>query len=510
MNAGRPARPRSFLVTATPPTTNGDLHLGHLAGPYLAADVFSRAQRMLGHTVLYVCGGDDHQTYVVTTAERLGTTPEALAARCTHDIRETLRAARVSVDTFTGPDEPYRARVRGFFRDLYRAGRLVRRTWTFPYDPRTGRHLLEGFATGYCPECLAETCGAICETCGHPNEPGTLLHTAPTGGRPAPAAVTSRDVTVLVLPLEDHRARIEAFYARRRSTMRPHVLRFVDEMLARPLPDFPVSYPADWGIPVPVDGFPGQVLNVWAEMLPGLMHMAATARAGHDPEGTVPDVWARDSGHELVQFLGYDNTFHFALAHLGLTLAHGGLAEPAAIVTNEFLHLDGAKFSTSRGHLVWARDVLARHGADAVRFHLALTHPEHQPANYTEAEFLTTVEARLHRPLAALHAAADHAGDRPAPPDTATTEVLGRYRDRMLHAYSMETFSLRQAAETTAHLLALLAARAAADPDAARYGLRAVAVWAAPLLPDLAGELRHRYGAPEQDTGRLQEVLTAW
>ncbi|MEE4418761.1 class I tRNA ligase family protein [Streptomyces bugieae] len=491
MTADRAERPRSFLVTATPPTTNGDLHLGHLSGPYLAADVFCRAQRMLGHTALYVTGGDDHQSYVVATARRLGVEPTDLAARCNRDIRETLHLADIAVDAFTTPDEPYRARVRDFFARLHRAGRLARRTWTFPYDPATGRHLLEGFAAGYCPACLAETCGAICETCGHPNEPATLLYQTPTG---AGQAVTEpREADVLVLPLEDYRGRFEAFYARHRSTMRPHVLRFVDEMLARPLPDFPVSYPADWGIPVPVDGFPGQVLNVWAEMLPGLTHMAATARAGLAPARPAPDVWARDSGYELVQFLGYDNTFYFAFAHLGLGFAHGGLIEPAAIITNEFLHLEGAKFSTSRGHLVWARDLVTKHGADAVRFHLALANPEHQPADFSEADFLTTVDARLRRPLAALHTAL--AGyDRPAPPDPTTTEILGRYRDRMVRAYSMETFSLRQAAETTAHLLGLLAGRASTDPTLALHGLRALATWAAPLLPGLTRELQERYG----------------
>ncbi|MGW8400674.1 class I tRNA ligase family protein [Streptomyces lydicus] len=507
MTAERTKRPRSFLVTATPPTTNGDLHLGHLSGPYLAADVFSRAQRMLGHTALYVTGGDDHQSYVVTTARRLGVEPTELAARCNRDIRETLRLANIAVDAFTTPDQAYRAHVRDFFAQLHRAGRLARRTWTFPYDPATGHHLLEGFTTGYCPDCLAETCGAICETCGHPNEPATLLYQAPSGA--AEQAVTEpRRTNILVLPLEGYRDRFEAYYTRHRATMRPHVLRFVEEMLARPLPDFPVSYPADWGIPVPVDGFPGQVLNVWAEMLPGLTHMAATAGAGLAPDRPAPDLEAHNSGDELVQFLGYDNTFYFAFAHLGLRFAHGSLTEPAAIITNEFLHLEGAKFSTSRGHLIWARDLVTKHGADAVRFHLALSNPEHQPADFSERDFLSTVDTRLQRPLAALHTALT-AYDRPAPPDPTTTEVLDRYRDRMQRAYSLETFSLRQAAETTAHLLALLAGRATTDPALALHGLRALATWAAPLLPGLAGELRERYGTTGQDTGR-GEVPARW
>ncbi|MFJ8860323.1 class I tRNA ligase family protein [Streptomyces sp. NPDC102451] len=483
--------PRRFLVTATPPTTNGDLHVGHLSGPYLGADVFSRAQRMLGHTALYASGGDDHQTYVVTTAQRLGLDPAELAARCNDEITGTLELADIAIDAFTRPDDAYRDGIREFFAGLYRAGRLVPRTWTFPYCAETGRYLLEAFATGYCPECLVGTCGAICENCGHPNDAGSLLFAGSTGAG-KDSATEPRQVEILVLPLEEYREQFTDFYSRRRATMRPHVLRFVDEMLSRPLPDFPVSYPAEWGIPVGIDGFEGQVINVWAEMLPGLRHMAEAARANSSPE-TPAGVWDRESGFELVQFLGYDNTFYFSFAHLGLALAHGGLIEPTAIVTNEFYHLDGSKFSTSRRHLIWARDLVGKYGPDNVRFHLALGNPEHQPADFTEAGFLETVRARLHEPLLEVATAlAPHTG-RPVTVRPGTEALLDRYRDRMRRAYTLETFSMRQAAETTANLLALLAARAAEDPGLAVSGLRVLASEAAPLVPGLASVIEARY-----------------
>jgi len=270
------------------------------------------------------------------------------------------------------------------------------------------------------------------------------------------------------------------------------VLHFVDEMLAQPLPDFPVSYPADWGILVPFDGFVGQVFNVWAEMLPGLTHMAEAARKSRAPE-SAEDVWAKDSGYELVQFLGYDNTFYFSLAHLGLILSHGGMIEPTAIITNEFCHLDGAKFSTSRRHLIWARDLIVKYGADNVRFYLALNNPEHQSSNFTEAEFLKTVETRLRGPLTVIDdALTTYAGTSSV--DSSANALLARYRDRMLRAYTLETFSLRQAAESTANLLGLLATRAASDPALAVHGLRVIAELAAPLLPGLAEELQTRLG----------------
>lgn len=499
--------PRAFLVTATPPTTNGDLHVGHLSGPYLGADVFSRAQRMLGHTALYASGGDDHQTYVVTTAQRLGLDPVELAARCNEEIRETLALARIDIDAFTSPDDDYRTEVRAFFTGLYRTGELERRTWTFPYCTTTGRFLLEAFATGHCPECLVATCGAICENCGHPNDAGSLLFASSTGTAAGAATTEPREVEILVLPLERYRERFTDFYRSHAATMRPHVLRFVEEMLARPLPDFPVTYPAQWGIPAGIDGFEGQVFNVWAEMLPALRVMSETARARRTP-GHHGDVWDADSGFELVQFLGYDNTFYFSLAHLGLSFAHGGLLTPTAIVTNEFYHLEGAKFSTSRRHLIWARDLVGTYGADNVRFHLALDNPEHQTADFTVAGFTTAVRTRLHEPLTALATAlAPHTG-RPAPVRPDITALLDRYRDRMRRAYTLETFSLRQAAETTANLLALLAARAGEDPALAVEGVRVLAEQAAPLVPDLAAALAARCAAvPEGTVPQLDGLI---
>ncbi|MFE3519314.1 class I tRNA ligase family protein [Streptomyces sp. NPDC059166] len=484
--------PRRFLVTATPPTTNGDLHVGHLSGPYLGADVFSRAQRMMGHTALYASGGDDHQTYVVTTAQRLGVDPVELAARCNDEITGTLELADVAIDAFTRPDDAYREEIREFFAELYRAGRLVPRTWTFPYCAETGRYLLEAFATGFCPECLAGTCGAICENCGHPNDAGSLLFAESTGAGGG-SAKEPREVEILVLPLEEYREQFTEFYRRRRSTMRPHVLRFVDEMLSRPLPDFPVSYPADWGIPVGIGGFEGQVINVWAEMLPGLRHMAEAARARRTPESPT-GVWDKGSGFELVQFLGYDNTFYFSFVHLGLAFAHGGLIEPTAIVTNEFYHLEGAKFSTSRRHLIWARDLVGKYGPDNVRFHLALGNPEHQPADFTEAGFLETVRTRLHEPLRRITAELAAYTGRPVTAGPGTEALLDRYRDRMRRAYTLETFSMRLAAETTANLLVLLAARASDDPGLATAGLRVLASQASPLVPGLASTIEERYG----------------
>lgn len=491
-----------YLVTAPPPTPNGDLHVGHISGPYLAADVFCRAQRLLGATALYVSGADQHQSCMVTTAEQLGTDPEGLAEECRAKIQESLAMAGVAVDAFGSPDPEYVASVQSFFESLYDAGRLRRRTYAFSYCKRSRRFLIEAFASGYCPACYAPTSGAICEDCGHPNDADSLMLTSSSGtgaGDGAEAELERREVEVLVLALEDHREQIEAFYERRRTTMRPHVLRFVEEMLAEELPDWPVTYPLSWGIPVSFGDLDGQVINPWAEILPGAMHIAASAQRRRVPAPN-GHIWSEDSGYRLVQFLGYDNTFYYSLAHLALAFAHGGLLEPTAILTNEFYDLDGHKFSTSRRHLIWARDLIGHYGADNVRFYLALDNPEQQAANFIETEFVEAVRSRLHEPLQLLARTLDEHAGRRVSLDSREASLFTAFRSRMLRAYALETFSMRTAAETLANLLALLVELTAGERTGDRelalvvLGLRYGAAYASPLMPSLAEALSEELG----------------
>jgi methionyl-tRNA synthetase len=489
--------PSKYIVTATPPTTNGDLHVGHLSGPYLAADVFCRAQRLLGHETVYVSGADDHQTYVVTTAERLGMDPRELAARSAREIRETLALADVAIDAFPSPDPRYVERVQGFFAGLFAQGKLAPRRLTFSYCPEKRRYLFEAYATGFCPECYGATCGAICEECGHPNDAESLRFGRSNGAAQG-GTLERRELDILVLPLEAYRSQFEEHYRRHGSTMRPHVLRFVQEMLARPLPDFPLSYPGDWGVKLTIPGFTDQVVNVWAEMLPGLVYMTELGLRAQGAQSE-PDPWRKESGSTLVQFMGYDNTFYFSLAHLGLALAHGQMITPTAIVTNEFYHLDGSKFSTSRRHLIWARDLVGRFGPDNARFYLALNNPEQQVANFTERDFTAVVKASLHEPLASLaDALRAHAGKR-VELDAEAHALFARAGERMARAYDLPTFSLRTAGQTLANLLVMLRELALRDgsfESAARVtaGLVYFAVHAAPLLPGLSSRLASALG----------------
>ncbi|HSK38711.1 MAG TPA: class I tRNA ligase family protein [Arenibaculum sp.] len=497
-----------WIVTATPPTPNGDLHVGHLSGPYLAADIFTRTRRQHGEPVLMVSSGDDNQTYVVTTAERLGVDPMALADQGNADINATLEMADIAFDVFDRPDPARVRRVQAFFHALFEGGALVEKDVDAFYDPVRARYLFEAYVGGGCPTCLAPTKGSICEACGHPNDPATLIDPTVTGAATgaAGAVLERRRVRQLFLPVEAYRDRIAAFYGRIAGTWRPHLPALVDELLAEPLADYPLTYPSSWGVPAGLPGWDGHVWNVWAEMHPGLMHSTALAaeRAGLRAPGG--DWWREDTGSRLVQFLGFDNSYFFAIAHLALSFAAddcgiGPVVKPHAIVTNEFFRLENRKFSTSQGHAIWGRDLLARASVDVVRFYLCLANPETLQTNFVESEMRNRMELELLRPFAALEAALAGAVDRFGPVEASQeAPFFVEQAARRLSAFqSTERFSLTEQAElilSFIHHTTAVLERAAAPEDLAAgwHAVGALAVFAGPLMPRFAARLADHCG----------------
>ena len=251
--AGRPA-----IVIAATPTPNGDLHLGHLAGPYLAGDIYARYLRAIGRPVIYTTCTDDSQSYVVATAARRATTPQALCEESTRAIGVSLAAVGVSMAGLPPIDERYRQSVLSFMTRLYDTGRLRARTVRLPYAEYSGTYLFDGLVTGSCPVCLAGSCGGTCENCGHPNSFDELLNPRSTIDPTEP--VSYREQTLLVLPMEEYRQRLLVYFAARQDRWRPHSMQLIRELLAGPLPDIPTTMPGAWGIASPSPAAPGQSL----------------------------------------------------------------------------------------------------------------------------------------------------------------------------------------------------------------------------------------------------------
>ncbi|TCO60681.1 class I tRNA ligase family protein [Actinocrispum wychmicini] len=468
---------RTIIVAATP-TPNGDLHLGHMAGPYLAGDVYARYLRSTGQSVIYTTCTDDSQTYVVTSAHRLGTTPEDLCAASTKAIQHSLDSMGISMSPLPPIDDNYRRSVLDFVTALHRQGKLRTRTVRLPFATRAGTYLYDGLVSGTCPVCLAGSSGGACEGCGHPNNFDELLNPRSTLDPTDP--VTYREQTILVLPMEAYRDRLTAYFADRKG-WRPHGRQLIEELLARPLPDAPVTIPGTWGIPAPFAETPGQVLYPWIEAMPAVMYSTSSA----EPTNRYDDHWRAGQGTRLVYFHGYDNVYHWGLMDLVTLMAHGDrYVTPAGNVCNEFYDLADDKFSTSRNHLIHAVDLLAGIPRDLVRFHLALTAPELQRTNFTTEALRRVVTRRLVEPwneLASL--VSEHSltavGQRKA---EAMTE-------RFRACYELPAFSMSRAADTVVTQLARLVAEARTAPEDLLPQVRALLAGAAPILIDATADL---------------------
>ncbi|WP_327415045.1 class I tRNA ligase family protein [Streptomyces sp. NBC_01233] len=489
---------RRTVIIAPPPTPNGDLHTGHLAGPYLAGDVHARYLRASGRPVIFTSGTDDSQTYVVSSAAKASLTPEELALRSATQIRATLEAAGISVDGFAPFDKGYRQTVIDFVTDLHNDGAFRLKTVRLPYVEATGEYLMEGLVAGDCPVCLVESRGGLCESCGHPNNFDELLR--PRSTVDPGAVVTHREAQILVLPMEEYRDRLADYYVRHRDVLRPHTAQLVREALERPLPDFPITYPTGWGIPAPFVETPGQVLNAWAEGMAASMYCTwyAAEQLGEHTD-RYDEHWLSEHGIDLVYFLGFDNVYFWGMTHLALLMAHGDrYVEPHAIVSNEFYELENQKFSTSKGHVVWAADLVAEVPRDLVRFYLALTAPEHSRTNFSREALDTLASSRLVQPwnrlagrLEELLAAVP--ADAPLPVSRTGADHAGIVVERFRSHYELESFSLHRAADlVVVHLDRLLgqADRVAADVPTDLGDLvlavRTLTACAAPLLVDLA------------------------
>ncbi len=382
---------RPVFVFSTPPTPNGDLHIGHLSGPYLGADVYTRFQRLNGVEAYHLTGSDDFQSYVVGRAREEGKTPEDVAAYYAAEIRATLALMDIHLDQFTvTQDAPgYVAGAQDFFTRATKDDRVAFTPTPALRDGGTGAYLYEVDVVGICPACGSGTNGNICEQCGEPNTCADLVAPRACAGeaRPLPD-----EVPRWTLDLAASAADIRAHQLR--SRMPPRILALTDRVLAKGQ-KIAVSHPSAWGIrpAAGLEGAEDQVIWVWPEMAYGFLYgiEALGARQGKGWDKAAPsDDW------KIVHFFGYDNSFYHAILYPALYAASSpGWTPDIDYHVNEFYLLDGQKFSTSRRHAIWGKEILSPTTVDAVRLYLSLTRSEIDRTNFSLPEFDTFVETRL-------------------------------------------------------------------------------------------------------------------
>jgi methionyl-tRNA synthetase len=383
---------KKVLVSSPPPTANGDLHVGHLSGPFLRADILTRYLRMRDVDVYCLCGTDEHQSYVAYRAEQLGLTPNETVDRFSEAIRRTMSAARIDVDVYLRPTQStsHVRLTQGIFASLYANGTFITKDVPALFCENCDQYLFEVYVCGECPHCGNGTCGNGCEVCGKPNDCTDLINPVCNRCRSTPV---TRDARRLYFPLSAYAQQLRAYYES--VQMNSHLRTLCEQMLADGLPDVPMSYPSNWGIPVPINGFADQRINVWFEVGAGLLSATQVLSKKLGLMGGWSQLWHANDV-DVVTFCGFDNGFNYAMLIPAIFLAYDPQIKLVkTFLINEFYQLDGSKFSTSRDHAIWGRQLLSRASADTVRFYLALTGPETEQTNFTIEEFEKTVQGEL-------------------------------------------------------------------------------------------------------------------
>ncbi|WP_129339809.1 methionine--tRNA ligase [Cellulomonas endophytica] len=389
------------------PYANGPRHIGHVAGFGVPSDVFSRYMRMAGHDVLMVSGTDEHGTPILVQAEQEGLTPQALADRYNRVIAEDLTQLGLTYDLFTRTTtRNHYAVVQEMFRTVHANGYMVERTTMGAISPSTGRTLPDRYIEGTCPICGYDGArGDQCDNCGNQLDAIDLKNPRSRINGETPRFVESQH---FFLDLPAFASALEA-WLRTRQDWRPNVLNFslnlVDDLRPRAM-----TRDIDWGIPVPLAGWeenPAKRLYVWFDAVIGYLSASVewARRSGDDDAWRA---WWNDPEALSYYFMGKDNiTFHSQIwpAELmgydgrgtkgGSPGVYGELQLPTEVVSSEFLTMEGRKFASSRGIVIYVRDMLARYQPDALRYFIATAGPENQDADFTWADFLRRTNDEL-------------------------------------------------------------------------------------------------------------------
>jgi methionyl-tRNA synthetase len=392
------------------PYANGPRHIGHVAGFGVPSDVFSRYMRMAGHDVLMVSGTDEHGTPILVAADKAGVTPRELADTNNRMIVEDLHALGLSYDLFTRTTTAnHHAVVQEMFRTVHRNGYLVEQTTKGAISPSTGRTLPDRYIEGTCPICgYTEARGDQCDNCGNQLDPTDLIDPHSKISGEVPEFVETQH---FFLDLPALATALKAWLDEREAsgTWRPNVIKFSQNILEDIRPRA-MTRDIDWGIPVPVEGWqdnPAKRLYVWFDAVIGYLSASVEwARRLDEPDRWRE--WWNDPEALSYYFMGKDNiTFHSQIwpAELlaydgrgdrgGEPGEYGALNLPTEVVSSEFLTMEGKQFSSSRGVVIYVRDMLERYQPDALRYFISAAGPENQDSNFTWAEFVRRTNDEL-------------------------------------------------------------------------------------------------------------------
>ncbi|MDT0647057.1 methionine--tRNA ligase [Zunongwangia sp. F260] len=389
--------PQRYTITAALPYTNGPIHIGHLAGVYVPADIYARYLRMHGQDVAFVCGSDEHGVPITIKAKKEGVSPQDIVDKYDAIIKKSFKDFGVSFDNYSRTSaEVHHDTASDFFKSMYENGKFIEETTKQLYDEKAGQFLADRFVTGTCPKCgNEEAYGDQCESCGTSLNATDLINpkSAITGAVP-----TLKETKHWFLPLDQYENWLKEWILEgHKADWKTNVYGQVKSWIDDGLRARAVTRDLDWGIPVPVEGAEGKVLYVWFDAPIGYISSTKewAAREGKDWE----PYW-KDENTKLVHFIGKDNIVFHCIIFPTMLKAHGDYILPDNVPANEFLNLEGKKLSTSKNWAVWLHEYLEDfpNQQDVLRYALTANAPETKDNDFTWKDF----QARNNNELVAI------------------------------------------------------------------------------------------------------------
>ncbi|MCF6348490.1 MAG: methionine--tRNA ligase [Flavobacteriaceae bacterium] len=389
--------PKRYTITAALPYTNGPVHIGHLAGVYVPADIYARYQRLKGNDVAYICGSDEHGVPITLKAKKEGITPQQVVDKYHGIIKKAFEDFEISFDNYSRTSAKiHHETASDVFKKLYDEGKFIEETNQQLYDEKANQFLADRFVVGTCPKCgFEESYGDQCENCGTSHNATDLINpkSAITGNTPS-----LKETKHWFLPLDQYQDWLKEWIVEGHAKdWKPNVLGQVKSWIDDGLRPRAVTRDLDWGIPVPVKGAEGKVLYVWFDAPIGYISSTKewAAREGKDWE----PYW-KDKDTKLVHFIGKDNIVFHCIIFPVMLKAEGSYILPENVPANEFLNLENNKISTSKNWAVWLHEYLEDFPdkQDVLRYALTANAPENKDNNFTWKDF----QARNNNELVAI------------------------------------------------------------------------------------------------------------
>jgi len=375
---------KRILVTSALPYANGPLHLGHIAGAYLPADIYVRFQRLKGRNVIYICGSDEHGVPITVTAEKEGISPQDVVDRYHSINKESFQKLRISFDHYSRTSIPlHHKTAQEFFNILYKKGDLVVKYDKQFYSESSNQFLPDRYVEGKCPYCNYESArGDQCDSCGKWLKAGELIdpRSKIDGSRPV-----LKETKHWYLPMGRFAEKWKRWFEKNKE-WKENVKNYCMGWYREGLEDRPITRDLQWGVPVPLEDAKDKVLYVWFDAPVG--YISATKEWAQKIGD--PDRWREywcDSQTKLVHFIGKDNIVFHAILFPMILMEVGGYILPDAIPANEYLTIEGRKISTSQNYAIWVKDYLRVFPPDPLRYTLAANSPETKDTDFSWHQF---------------------------------------------------------------------------------------------------------------------------